>query len=95
VIVPGTWAALRAVWHERERQELKCAAMRDEGLNWRTCADPAMPDLDKLAVLAEEFGDVARELCEAIATGAAPDPNLRRELVQVAAVAVAWIEALS
>lgn len=38
-----------------------------------------------LAILAEEFGEVAKDTLENC-------PNLREELVQVAAVAVAWVE---
>lgn len=86
---------LDLVESERRRQEAKCEAKRGEGLEWKTCADPAMPDGDKLAVLTEELGEVARELCDARADHREPTANLRVELVQVAAVAVAWIEALS
>ena len=53
------------------------------------CSSPHVSDLAKLAVLTEETGEVARALLE-------QDPDqLRTELVQVAAVAVAWLEALS
>ena len=38
-----------------------------------------------LTILAEEFGEVARAILER-------DPNLVNELVQVAAVAVCWLE---
>lgn len=41
----------------------------------------------KLAILAEEFGEVAHALLEH------DDENLEEELVQVAAVAVAWLQA--
>lgn len=79
---------------ERERQEQRCADKAAEGFIWRSCADPLMADGDKLAVLMEEVGEVARELCEARAADEPPLPNLRTELIQVAAVAVAWAEAL-
>jgi len=79
---------------ERNRQEAKCAEKRDEGLLWLTCADPRMPSAERLAVLVEEVGEVARELCDARAEKREPAPNLRVELVQVAAIAVGWIEAL-
>lgn len=65
---------------ERRRQEAKFPN--------RTCADPLPPEL-KVAVLVEEVGEVARAVLEH-----EPADRLRDELVQVAAVAVAWLEAL-
>lgn len=47
-----------------------------------------IPQPAKLAVLAEEFGEVARAVCEC------DMKNLREELIQVAAVAVAWAESM-
>lgn len=47
-----------------------------------TCADP-VPDLDKLAALTEELGEVARALQDE------PD-NLRHELYDLATAAVLW-----
>jgi hypothetical protein len=41
----------------------------------------------KLAVLSEEHGEVARALLEK-----SPRDHLKKELIQVAAVAVAWVE---
>jgi len=86
--------AIDDVISERERQETKCAEMRAGGLVWLTCADPKMPTLDKLAVLTEELGEIARELCDARAERREPGPNLRVELVQLAACCVAWAEAI-
>ena len=43
-----------------------------------------------LTILAEEFGEVAREVYE----NKEDTTSLQSELVQVAAVAVAWLEAL-
>jgi NTP pyrophosphatase (non-canonical NTP hydrolase) len=76
---------LQLVRDERAQQEARKADARWEF----TCADDGMADLEKLAVLGEEFGEVARALIEQQATTA-----LRAELVQVAAVAVAWAESL-
>lgn len=42
-----------------------------------------------LAILTEEVGEVAKEVVDAESVG-----RLRAEIVQVAAVAVAWLEAL-
>ena len=59
-------------------------------------------DSEKLAVLSEEFGEAAREVTEEIIAkdrqdGALANQSLvklRKELIQVAAVAVAWVESL-
>src|SRR5689334_5493368 len=77
--------ALMLVVEERARQEAKLA--RGE-FTW-TAASPEASDSLKLAVLGEEFGEVCRAIGEH-----EPRARLREELVQVAAVAVAWIEAL-
>lgn len=71
---------LNDVFTERERQ------VRLHGDH--TPADPGMDPCMKLAILMEEVGEVARELCDG------PTRNLRVELIQVAAVAVAWAESL-
>lgn len=62
---------------ERERQEW----LHKEN----TCAWE-IPDTLKLAILAEEFGEVAKAMLE--------NHGLAEELVQTAAVCVAWLEAL-
>ena len=89
--------ALSAVFAERLRQE----DLRDAGRFAWTCSDPTQLDSEKLAILTEEVGEVAREICEMITTRdfekvIKPESyrNLRNELVQVAACAVAWVEAL-
>jgi NTP pyrophosphatase (non-canonical NTP hydrolase) len=61
-------------------------------------ADPGVTELYKFAVLSEEVGEVARELNETSEFGAgAPndDSALAAELVQVAAVCVAWLESIA
>lgn len=66
--------------HERERQ----AALRESGKFRFVASDADCPDDLKLAALTEEIGEVAR---------AYHDGNgLTDELVQVAAVAIAWLE---
>jgi len=76
---------------ERERQEdLKAA-----GKFTFTLADPEGAG-NKPAVLGEEFGEV---YCAALnAAGSSTDApergDLRKELIQLAACAVAWVEAL-
>jgi hypothetical protein len=83
---------------ERERQE---RLLREGKFLW-TCADPRQSNVRRLAVLAEEFGEASRNVTEEMirldkgnAAGAADAVRaLRKELVEVAAVAVAWLEAL-
>jgi hypothetical protein len=52
------------------------------------CSSHDVPDTVKAIVLGEECGEVARAVLER------DDDALIRELVQVAAVCVAWLEAL-
>lgn len=85
VVGPRT-LVLADVVNERERQERKFGPDR-------TCASPRMTNLECLAVLAEEFGEVSRAVCEREWGGKGLD-ELRAELIQVAAVAVAWVEGL-
>jgi hypothetical protein len=93
----GTELALEAVGRERERQEQIGRRKRDEGIDWRSCADPDMAGGDgtRYLVLGEEVGEVANAVLEAgYGNSASDDAHLREELVQVAAVAVAWVEAI-
>lgn len=55
---------------------------------WGDCSSPDVAEPVKLAVLTEELGEVARAMLDG------DRDDLRRELVQVAAVAVAWLEGL-
>jgi hypothetical protein len=82
-----TNVALTSVGLERERQEM----IGTTKPGWRSCADPEMSGGDPMRylVLGEEFGEVARAMLEDDG-----DEHLRAELIQVAAVAVAWAEAI-
>jgi hypothetical protein len=51
-------------------------------------------DLVWSAILAEEVGEACKEALERATTSVHNEPKLIKELVQVAAVAVAWIEAI-
>jgi hypothetical protein len=51
--------------------------------------NPAMPDVVRLPVLVEEVGEVAKAMIEQDDA-----TRLRAELIQVAAIALTWIEAL-
>jgi len=74
--------ALRDVADERARQLVKWGVQVHRPLAW-------------LAILTEEVGEVAKELADCYAGGAGlREAEYRAELVQVAAVAVAAIEAL-
>jgi NTP pyrophosphatase (non-canonical NTP hydrolase) len=79
-------AAFVLVRRERMRQ----SAMWAEPHQWGQgdCSSSDVSDPVKAAVLAEECGEVAKAVLEEDQLG------LRRELAQVAAVAVAWLEAL-
>ena len=88
---PATRSVLRLVADERLRQELIGVEKQARGEAWSTCADPKMAGGDdrRFVVLAEEFGEVAKAMLDQ-----EPDANLITELVQVAAVSVAWVEAI-
>lgn len=114
----ATELILLSVQNERARQE----ELKTNGKFTYTCADSDIPYSECLAVLAEEFGEVSREVTEHIISTRkyAADTKLRtydarreehlavmpphreeyfrqhllKELVQVAAVAVAWCERL-
>lgn len=77
---------MRLVQRERQRQHQKWDRPHEWG--WGDCSSTGVARPVKLAVLLEETGEVARAVLERDA------PSLRRELVQVAAVAMAWLESL-
>lgn len=82
--------ALARIAAERRRQDEKWGVQRHHDFKW-------------LAIIAEEFGEVAlavNEIHPAIpgsGSGASQDwrARLTEELIQVAAVAVAWIESMN
>lgn len=81
---------------ERVRQEWLCHSI---GKFRFTCAAKDWPHVDKLPILIEETGEVAKAVLE---NGKAENwlelktaqENLRCELIQVAAVAIAWLESI-
>lgn len=95
---------LQEIHAERLRQE---ELKRDGKFDW-TCADlqtskkTVITHAERSVVLAEEVGEAAREVMEAIIADDKGQverqqeciAKLRKELVQVAAVAVAWVEAI-
>lgn len=67
---------------ERERQEELYA----DGILPAICSQPECPNELRLAALVEEVGEVGKAILE--------DGDVESELVQVAAVAVAWLEGI-
>lgn len=55
---------------------------------------PSQSHERRLAILTEEVGEVARELNEQAITGTLNEPKLCAELMQVAAMAMTWLEAI-
>lgn len=80
---PDIFAAIDA---ERGRQADKWGGPHPWGDG--DCSSPAVRDSTKLMVLSEECGEVARAVLDLDADAT------RTELIQAAAVAVAWLEAL-
>ena len=91
-IPEATTRAVAAVVQERARQRELWMA---EKLPFNCDAEDIGLG-EKLSALAEEFGEVAKEVNEANASIHPREPmqRLRIELIQVAAVAVAWAESL-
>ena len=76
---------------ERERQD---TFVENGTFPWN-CSSPTAPPEYKLAVLSEEMGEVASAMLGDMGDKRAHDHVLRKELLQVAAVAVAWAESLT
>lgn len=77
--------AYRLIDAERQRQHDRWAAPGVHPWGEGDCSSLAVAPIVKVAVLSEECGEVARAVLD-------HDAGLRDELVQVAAVAVAWLE---
>lgn len=73
-------------------ERLRQSQLKIDGKIMATCADP-IDEAVKLAALTEEVGEVARAVMARGGWSGEQD-NLREELVQVAAICVAWLEAL-
>jgi hypothetical protein len=103
----ATGDVLAQVHQERLRQE----QLKREGAFPHTCADDALTNFEKLAILGEEvgevgearlallikkFGDASQATMQTTGINTVRDKvrDLRKELIQVAAVAVAWAESL-
>jgi hypothetical protein len=97
----STFGIMAEIHKEVIRQwELKAAGRFDWVLS--DDVDPKtgdqITDSERLAVLAEEFGELSREVCEGLKSGETPEAmrarfeRMRSELVQVAACCVSWLE---
>lgn len=82
-------AILDMVATERGRQEF----LKTQGKFAYTCADAEMTHSECMTVLAEEAGEVAHEVNEGIGPDRYVDKRrLLKELIETAAVSVAWAE---
>jgi NTP pyrophosphatase (non-canonical NTP hydrolase) len=85
---PKTYIAINSIVAERERQDY----LKSQDRFKYTCADWELSNAERLAVLVEEVGEVAREvLGEADLTTDGKD-KLKTELVECAAIITAWLE---
>lgn len=91
---PATARAMYDILTERVKQDL----LKAEGRFPFTCADTSFQVEDatlsvndwlRLPILVEEIGEVSRAMLHQAHD---PKQSLRQELVQVAAIALAWIE---
>lgn len=85
----NTLTVLEDVFDERGRQE----DLKEQGRFLYTCADD-IDDGFKLACLIEEVGEVGKALLYTRGLVSDGGGNLRKELIHVAAIAVAWVESL-
>jgi NTP pyrophosphatase (non-canonical NTP hydrolase) len=85
--------ALDAVRIERFRQE----RLKAEGRFKHTLDEASLTEAEKHACIAEELGEVARNVLARagrVTDGDRTSEALHKELVQVAALSVAWLESL-
>lgn len=76
-----------AILDERQRQHDEFGGLHSWGVG--DCSSRGVTDQVKAMVLTEECGEVARAVLDR------QPANLRTELIQVAAVAVAWLEGIA
>lgn len=79
----------KAIFEERKRQE----ELKAQGRFQLSCADTGISHMENYSVLGEEVGEVGHVLNESLGSNGVFDLlKLQTELIQVAAVAVAWLE---
>lgn len=90
---------IKAIIAERKRQE----QLQRAGKFSFTCASTTPTNNEKLAILTEEYGENAREVCEmnyrfhpkiSFKKIKKHRLNLKKKLIQTAAVCVAWLESM-
>lgn len=81
---------VQPIWAEVQGERERAHALHGETSMEQLGRD----DPHRLAILVEEVGEVAREFCEARHRGAFDLANLRKELIQVSAMAGAWADTL-
>jgi NTP pyrophosphatase (non-canonical NTP hydrolase) len=91
----NTEKALQLIERERERQ----VTLKNQGRFRYTCADAELSDAEKLTILVEEVGEVARQvLCQPyrplVMNDEGSREELKKEVIQIAAIAVNWIRSL-
>lgn len=76
--------------------EVRAERERAHAKHGHTSMESCPPDdYRRLAILAEEVGEVAREFNEGHHRGTGPDLDLlRKELIQTAAMATAWADVI-
>lgn len=72
----------------------ECVRAAEQHGRERTPLDPVMPEMGKVIILGEEFGEICRTLTYDQPSGMIPVNSRREELVQLAAMAVMWRAAL-
>jgi len=77
----------RDIERERRRQQTKWGKPHAWGVG--DCSSLGVMPSTKSMVLSEECGEVSRAVLDG------DDDNLKTELIQVAAVAVAWLESMN
>ena len=77
---------LKAIMQEREAQ--KAQWDKEHSWGYGDCSSNDVEDIVKSSVLSEECGEVSRAVLDC------NQKSLRKELIQVAAVAVAWLESM-
>lgn len=85
----------RGIWADILKERVRQEELKAAGKFKYTCADSNMLSSEKYLVLAEEVGEVARAVLnlQNFAFDYSSDlGKVREELVQVAAVSVAWLE---